>query len=235
MTDDRRAELAANLADVRARIAAAEAAAGRVPGSVGLVVVTKTWPASDVRLLAALGVTEVAENRDQEARPKQAECADLGLRWHFVGQLQRNKARHVVGYCDVVESVDRPELALALDHAAHEAGRRIDVLLQVDLADPPQPGRGGVVPERLGELADLVAERCPALRLTGVMAVAPLDEDPRTAFVRLARLAADLRQVHPEARELSAGMSHDLEEAVAAGATHVRVGTSVLGARPTLG
>ena len=235
MTEDRRAELAANLADVRARIAAAERVGGRPPGSVALVVVTKTWPASDVRLLAGLGVTDVAENRDQEARPKHAECADLGLRWHFVGQLQRNKARHVVSYADVVESVDRPELATALDRAAADAGRTVDVLLQVDLADPPQPHRGGVAPAGLPGLADLVADQCPVLRLAGLMAVAPLEEDPRAAFARLAALAADLRRDHPEAVVLSAGMSHDLEQAVEAGATHVRVGTAVLGGRTALG
>jgi len=233
MTADRRGELEANLADVRARIAAAEVAGGREPGSVRLVVVTKTWPASDVRLLAGLGITDVAENRDQEARPKQAECADLGLRWHFVGQLQRNKARHVAAYVDEVESVDRPELATALDRAAADAGRTLDVLLQLDLADPPQPHRGGVVPADVGALADQVAS-CAALRLRGLMAVAPLGEDPRAAFARLAAVAADLRRDHPEASVLSAGMSHDLEQAVEAGATHVRVGTAVLGGRPAL-
>jgi pyridoxal phosphate enzyme (YggS family) len=230
---DRRAELEANLVDVGTRIAAAEVAGGREPGSVGLVVVTKTWPASDVRLLAGLGISDVAENRDQEARPKQAECADLGLRWHFVGQLQRNKARHVAAYADEVESVDRLELATALDRAAADAGRTIDVLLQVDLADPPQPHRGGVLPVDVGALADQVT-RCAALRLRGLMAVAPLGEDTRAAFTRLADVAADLRRDHPEASVLSAGMSQDLEEAIAAGATHVRVGTAVLGGRPAL-
>jgi len=202
---------------------------------VRLVVVTKTWPASDVRLLAGLGVTDVAENRDQEARPKHGECADLGLRWHFIGQLQRNKARHVVSYADVVESVDRAELATALDRAGADLGRTIDVLLQVDLAEPPQPGRGGAAPADLAALADLLAGHCPALRLTGLMAVAPLGEDPRAAFARLAQVAETVRRDHPEAVVLSAGMSHDLEEAVEAGATHVRVGTAVLGGRPALG
>ena len=233
MSGGRLAELEANLAEVRERIAAAEAAAGRAPGSVQLVVVTKTWPASDVRLLAGLGITDVAENRDQEARPKASECADLGLRWHFVGQLQRNKARHVVTYADVVESVDRAELALALDRAAGDAGRTVDVLLQVDLADPPEPHRGGVSPADLPALADVVAG-CAAIRLHGLMAVAPLGEDPRAAFARLAGVAADLRRDHPEAVELSAGMSQDLEQAVEAGATHVRVGTAVLGGRAGL-
>jgi pyridoxal phosphate enzyme (YggS family) len=233
VSDHRLAELEANLVEVRERIAAAEAAAGRPAGSVQLVVVTKTWPASDVRLLAGLGITDVAENRDQEARPKAGECADLGLRWHFVGQLQRNKARHVVSYADVVESVDRSELALSLDRAAGEAGRTVDVLLQVDLADPPVPHRGGVVPAQLPGLADVVAG-CAAIRLRGLMAVAPLGEDPRAAFARLAVVAADLRRDHPEAVALSAGMSQDLEQAVEAGATHVRVGTAVLGGRPVL-
>ena len=235
MTVDRRAELEANLDAVRSRIAAAERSGGREAGSVRLVVVTKTWPASDVRLLAGLGVTDVAENRDQEARPKQAECADLGLRWHFVGQLQRNKARHVATYADEVESVDRPELADALDHAVAETGRGpLDVLLQVDLADPPDPRRGGVVPADLALLAAHVAG-CRSLMLRGLMAVAPLGEDPGAAFTRLAAVAADLRRDHPEATVLSAGMSHDLEQAVEAGATHVRVGTAVLGGRPALG
>jgi uncharacterized pyridoxal phosphate-containing UPF0001 family protein len=134
-----------------------------------------------------------------------------------------------------VESVDRSELALALDRAAGEAGREVDVLLQVDLADPPEPHRGGVVPAGLEALAEHVAGRCPSLRLAGLMAVAPLVEDPRSAFARLAGMAADLRRDHPEAAVLSAGMSHDLEQAVEAGATHVRVGTAVLGGRPALG
>jgi len=231
---DRRDELVANLDAVRRRIDDAARAAGRDPGAVTLVVVTKTWPASDVALLAELGVTDVAENRDQEARPKHDAVAHLPLRWHFVGQLQRNKARSVSSYADVVESVDRVELVGALDRAAVDHGRQIDVLLQVDLADPPQPHRGGVAPADLGALAESVAA-ASALRLRGLMAVAPLDADPVAAFTRLTSLATELRAAHPEAVVLSAGMSHDLEQAVAAGATHVRVGTAVLGGRAALG
>jgi pyridoxal phosphate enzyme (YggS family) len=233
VSEHRRAELAANLADVRARIAAAAVAAGRDPSEVTLVVVTKTWPASDVTLLAGLGVTDVGENRDQEARAKHAETGGLGLRWHFVGQLQRNKARSVASYADVVHSVDRAELVHALDRAAGDQGREVTVLIQVDLADPPQPHRGGVVPGAVGALADEVAA-AGALRLGGVMSVAPLGEDPATAFARLAEVAATLRSAYPQARIVSAGMSGDLEAAVAAGATHVRVGTAVLGGRPAL-
>lgn len=238
----RSAELAANLAEVHERIRLAAAAAGRAPDDVTLVAVTKTWPASDVRLLAALGVTDVAENRDQEARPKHEECADLGVRWHFVGQLQRNKARSVAAYADVVESVDRPELVTALDRAAGEHGRVLEVLVQVGLADVPDGSppahRGGADPREVLALADVVAG-CSSLRLGGVMAVAPLGPDgspvdPRPAFARLAALAAEVRAAHPSATVVSAGMSGDLEEAVAAGATHVRVGTAVLGGRAGL-
>ncbi|MFN8169189.1 MAG: YggS family pyridoxal phosphate-dependent enzyme [Candidatus Nanopelagicales bacterium] len=229
----RREELAANLRDVRARIDAAALAAGRRPEEVVLVAVTKTWPASDVALLAGLGITDVAENRDQEARPKHEACAGLGLRWHFVGQLQRNKARSVAAYADVVQSVDRVELVGALDRAAADHGRTLDVLAQVDLADPPQPHRGGVAPADLDRLADAVAGS-GSLRLAGLMAVAPLDADPVPAFERLQELSRALVAAHPGATMVSAGMSGDLEAAVAAGATHVRVGTAVLGGRPAL-
>lgn len=227
-------ELELNLAEVRERIAAAAVAARRAPEDVTLVVVTKTWPASDVAVLAGLGVTDVAENRDQEARPKHEALAGLGLRWHFVGQLQRNKARSVASYADVVQSVDRPELATALDRAAAEASRTVDVLVQVDLADPPQPHRGGVVPADVAALADHVAG-CSALRLAGLMAVAPLGADPAVAFEVLRETSRALRVAHPGATVVSAGMSGDLEAAIVAGATHVRVGTAVLGGRPALG
>jgi len=233
VSTERLEELAANLEDVRARIVAAAQDAGRDPAEITLVVVTKTWPASDVRLLASLGITEVAENRDQEARPKFQECADLALRWHFIGQLQRNKARSVATYADVVESVDRAELIAALDHTATDLGRTIDVLVQIDLEVPPQPHRGGVAPAQAPALADLVASS-DSLRLAGVMAVAPLEGSPREAFDRLIRLAAIVRADHPGAWTISAGMSGDLDAAIASGATHVRVGTAVLGRRALL-
>jgi pyridoxal phosphate enzyme (YggS family) len=227
-------ELASALHEVRQRIERAARAVGREPESVTLVVVTKTWPASDVRILAGLGVTDVAENRDQEARAKAAAVADLDLRWHFVGQLQRNKTRSVASYATVVESVDRRGLAVALGRAAHDTRRELEVLVQIDLADPPEPHRGGAVPSDVLALCDVVTST-PGLALCGVMAVAPLGEAPREAFGRLAEVAAEVRAAHPEATVVSAGMSHDLEDAVAAGATHVRVGTAVLGGRPALG
>jgi pyridoxal phosphate enzyme (YggS family) len=222
----RRDELARNLVDVEERIAAACRAAGRARSEVTLVVVTKTWPVSDARLLRELGVTELAENRDREAREKAA--AVPGARWHFVGSLQTNKARSVASYADVVESVDRPALVDALSAGAQRAGRELAVLLQVSLDG--DPARGGALPEVLPALADQVT-RAPALRLRGLMAVAPLGADPAEAFGRLHALHLQLRAAHPDATVLSAGMSGDLEAAIRAGATHVRVGTAVLGPR----
>jgi pyridoxal phosphate enzyme (YggS family) len=236
---DRRAQLAGNLARVERRIADACAAAGRDRSQVTLIVVTKTYPASDVSLLAELGVRQVAENRDQEAAPKAASCANANLVWHFVGQLQTNKVRSVVGYADFVHSVDRPRLVSALSDAAVRAGREIGCLIQVALDAPSGSlgGRGGAAPQQVAPLADAVAA-APGLRLAGLMTVAPLSGEyagqPRAAFDRLAEISSALREAHPAANMVSAGMSSDLEEAVSAGATHVRVGTAVLGVRPGL-
>jgi pyridoxal phosphate enzyme (YggS family) len=234
---DRREALAERLATVRERIARAARLAGRAPDDVSLVAVTKTFPAADVVLLAGLGVGEVAENRDQEASAKVAEvAAALGPgapRWHFVGRLQRNKARSVVRYAGVVQSVDRHQLVEALSAAAGEHRETpLDALVQVSLDD--EPGRGGAAIRDVPRLADAVAA-APGLRLAGLMAVAPLGGDPEAAFARLAEVAVRLHHVHPDASVVSAGMSGDLEAAVMYGATHVRVGTALLGGRPPLG
>jgi pyridoxal phosphate enzyme (YggS family) len=229
----RREELAANLATVRARIASASEAAGREPGEVDLVVVTKFFPESDVRLLAGLGVTDVGENRHQEASVKAAACADLGLTWHFIGSIQSNKAAAIAGYSDVVESVDRTKLVAALDRGAAERGRVVDCLVQVSLDPPGAEGRSGAVPAAVPDVAAAIAS-APSLRLRGLMAVAPLGAPPLPAFERLAEVAAALRRDHPEATVVSAGMSGDLEEAIRCGATHVRVGSAVLGPRPSI-
>lgn len=221
-------ELAANLTSVRRRIETACAAAGRDAADVTMIAVTKTFPASDVRLLAELGVTDIGENRDQEAAPKAAACADLTLTWHFVGQLQTNKARSVVTYADVVHSVDRPRLVTALSAAATRAGRVPRCLVQVALDD--DSARGGA---RTGDVPALAAQIAAAdgLELGGVMAVAPLGADPGAAFAVLADVAAELRAEYPAATIISAGMSGDLEQAITCGATHVRVGTALLGGR----
>lgn len=229
----RRDELAANLAAVRARIDAAITEAGREPGSVELVVVTKYFGASDVRLLAELGVTQVGENRHQEAEEKAAVCADLGLVWHFIGSLQSNKAAAVAGYADVVESVDRTKLVAGLERGAAARGAVLDCLVQVSLDPPTASGRSGAAEADVAGIAEAIAAS-PSLRLAGVMAVAPLGEPAGPAFERLARISADLVTVHPAATRISAGMSGDLEEAVKTGATHVRIGSSVLGPRPSI-
>lgn len=226
-------EVAAGLGAVRDRIDASCADVGRDPGEVTLVVVTKFFPASDLRILADLGVTDVGENRHQEASAKAEECADLDLRWHFVGGLQSNKAAAVASFADVVESVDRVKLVRGLQRGAHDRGHDVDVLLQVSLDPPGADHRAGADPAALDELADAV-EQAGALRLRGLMAVAPLDEDPAAAFARLAAIRDDWLTSRPGAAALSAGMSGDLEHAVRAGATHVRVGSAVLGARPVI-
>jgi pyridoxal phosphate enzyme (YggS family) len=220
----RRAELAANLAEVEQRISAACQVAGRRREEVTLIAVTKTWPAADAALLRELGVHDLAENRDQEAREKAA--AVNGVRWHFVGQLQTNKARSVATYADVVHSVDRLALVDALSPAAVRAGRTLGVLLQISLDGQ----RGGARPQDVPALAERV-EQLPGLILQGVMAVAPLGADPLPAFARLQQISADLTGRHPAATVISAGMSGDLEQAILSGATHVRVGTAVLGHR----
>jgi PLP dependent protein len=256
-------ELRANLKSVRARIAAACQAAGRPADAVTLIAVTKTFPASDVRLLVELGVTDIGENRDQEAARKAAECGDLDPRprWHFVGQLQANKARSVVRYADVVHSVDRQRLIEVLGARARAAGRHITCLVQVDLDSEPDLGtepetagrrspglaprgvpggrspglapRGGAPPGVVLRLADAIAAEA-GLTLGGVMAVAPPDAPPRPAFRRLAEVARVVRSAHPDATIISAGMTGDLGEAIAEGATHVRVGTALLGSRRPL-
>jgi pyridoxal phosphate enzyme (YggS family) len=224
----RREELAVRLGAVRKRISAACDAAGRAAEEVTLIAVTKTFPASDVRLLAGLGVTDVGENRDAEAAPKAAQCADLNLTWHFIGQLQTNKAGNVARYASFVHSVDRPRLIRALGAAARRAGRVIECLIEVSLDGDPE--RGGALAGQVPGLAEELAAE-PGLILGGVMAIAPLGLEPAAAFARLRDSAALVREVRPAATVISAGMSGDLEAAIAAGATHVRIGTALLGDR----
>lgn len=219
------AALADRLARVEAAIVDACRDAGRDRSEVTLIVVTKFHPASLIRDLAELGVRDVGENRHQDAAPKAAELGDLPLTWHFVGQLQSNKARAVAQYARVIHSVDRSSLVAALARAEVP----LDVFLEVNLTD--DPGRGGVQPEQLVPLAETVLEH-PSLRLRGVMSVAPLGEDPRRAFARLRGYGDLVGTVAPEATQLSAGMSGDFAEAIAEGATHLRIGTAITGERP---
>lgn len=220
-------QLAERLDAVRAEIVQAARDAGRDPGEVTTIVVTKFHPASLVRELAGLGVRDVGESRHQEALAKSAELDDLDLRWHFIGQLQSNKARQVRQYASVVHSVDRAALVVAL------AGEPVlEVFLQVNLTE--DPGRGGARPEDLAGIAELVLST-PGLRLRGLMAVAPLDAEPRAAFARVRGYSERLLEVAPEASALSMGMSGDFRAAILEGATHLRIGSAITGNRPARG
>ena len=220
--------LAGRLAAVREGVADAARAAGRSPDELTTIVVTKFHPASLVRELAALGVRDVGENRHQEAQEKAAELADLDLRWHFVGQLQSKKAKQARRYASVIHSVDRLSLvdALRLEDAPD-----VDVFVQLNLTD--DPARGGVADRDLEPLVEHVLGAA-GLRLLGVMAVAPIDEEPAQAFERVRRASERVRRLAPGASAISAGMSQDYREAVAAGATHLRIGTAITGNRPSL-
>lgn len=220
--------LADRLAAVDARIQDAARSAGRDLADITRIVVTKFHPASLVSDLHALGVRDVGENRQQELTAKRAELVGIpDLTWHFIGQAQTNKARAVRAAADAVHSVDRDRIADALDAAGGDAP--LDVLLQVNLTD--DVGRGGVAPDGVEALATHVAE-LSSLRLRGVMAVAPLDEEPARAFERLRRSADTVRSVVPDALWISAGMTGDFPEAIAMGATHLRIGSAITGPRP---
>jgi len=216
------------LAAVRGAIAQAASAAGRDPADITTIVVTKFHPASLIEELAALGVRDVGENRHQEAQAKAAALARLGLTWHFVGQVQGKKARQVRAYADVIHSLDRESLAAAL--ASEES--TVDCFVQVNLTD--DPARGGVAPAELDRLVDRVLGT-PGIRLLGLMAVAPLGAEPRASFARVRELGEQTRRLAPEARFLSMGMSLDYADAIAEGATHLRIGTAITGNRPAHG
>jgi pyridoxal phosphate enzyme (YggS family) len=241
VNQDRRTQLESSLREVRDRIAAACAAAGRPVGDVALIAVTKGFPAHDVALLAELGVTDVGESRDQEAKAKIAELTGLGepadlasVRWHLIGQLQTNKARSVVRYAAMVHTVDRRPLADALGKAAISAQRPpLEVLAQVSLDG--DPNRGGADEDQLPGLLESISEH-PGLRLRGLMAVAPREGEPASHFAHAADILVRQQARFEGLNVLSAGMSGDFEAAIAHGATHVRVGTALLGYRaPLLG
>lgn len=235
----RMTELAERLAAVRRRIESATAEAGRGDDLPTLIVVTKFHPAADIRRLAALGVRDVGENRDQEASTKAAELAGLGLHWHFVGQLQSKKAKSVAKYAHAVHSIDRPglvdglERAIAVEQDATGRGA-LQCFIQVSLDDDAGAHRGGAAPAEVPSLADRLAA-AHGLELAGLMAVAPLGARPEAAFEKLADISASLVAVHPSATAISAGMSQDLEAAIRFGATHLRIGSDILGSRPAVG
>jgi pyridoxal phosphate enzyme (YggS family) len=226
---NRAEELKANLAEVEERIARACEVAGRARDEVMLLAVTKTWPASDVEILYELGLRHFAENRDQEAGVKAGQLRHLEeARWHMVGRLQRNKAKSVVEWADQVDSVDSVRLAEALAKAAHAKGKKLDVLLQVSIDG--DVSRGGIAVQDVAELAGVIT-RSGDLILRGAMTVAPRTMKPSQAFQALVSVVSGLRDDHPTATGVSAGMSGDLEDAISHGSTCVRVGTALLGSR----
>ena len=220
--------LAERYAAVQADVAAAATEAGRDPASITTIVVTKFHPAALVRELASIGAHDVGENRHQEAAAKAAESADLGLNWHFIGQLQSNKAAAALEYASVIHSVDRDSLVDALA----KADRPVEVFIQVNLTD--DPSRGGVAASAIEALAERVLA-VPTLRLRGLMAVAPVEGSARAAFERVRRESESLQRIEPAANALSIGMSGDFRDAILEGATHLRIGTAITGNRPPQG
>jgi len=229
--------LAARLAAVQARIAAAARRAGRDPGAVRLVAVSKTVAAPRVAEGAALGLRHLGENRVQEAAEKMhavRALTDLDLEWHLIGALQRNKAARAARAFDWIHSLDRPELALDLERAATERAAPLRVLAQVNIDAEPQ--KAGAPPSALRELVACI-DRCPHLELRGLMAIPRACADPeevRPSFARLRALLEDLDRGRDESvglRELSMGMSADFEIAIEEGATLVRIGTAIFGER----
>lgn len=216
-------ELSSNLDSIRARIGAAVQGSGRNPDEVTLIVVTKTFPASDVQILYDLGVRDFGENRDQEASVKSLELPD-DCRWHFQGQIQSNKLKSIAEWADVLHSIDDISHARKLNSLVAEK----DIFVQVSLDN--LPNRGGVLPNLLPDFLEEVSALAN-LNLRGLMAVAPLGEEPARAFSRLKELSDQVVRVHPKAHEISAGMSNDFEAAIAQGATHIRIGSQILGVR----
>jgi pyridoxal phosphate enzyme (YggS family) len=216
-------ELSANLDSIRARIGAAVQGSGRSPDEVTLIAVTKTFPASDVQILYDLGVRDFGENRDQEASVKSLELPD-DCKWHFQGQIQSNKLKSIAEWADVLHSIDDISHARKLNSLVAEK----DVFVQVSLDN--LPNRGGVLPNLLPDFLEEISALAN-LNLRGLMAVAPLGEEPARAFSRLKELSDQVIRVHPKAHEISAGMSNDFEAAIAQGATHIRIGSQILGVR----
>jgi pyridoxal phosphate enzyme (YggS family) len=231
---NRLSEIQSNLEIIQSRIESACTVAGRDISEITLIAVTKTYPASDVDLLKQLGIENVGENRDQEASAKKLEVKSE-FKWHFIGQLQSNKAKSVVNYADLIHSVDRWSLAKEIQKSAQGIDKMQQVLIQVDLDQSgPDPTRGGIWPAELRELAQLI-NQASHLELKGLMSVAPLGEKPELAFARLKEIRVDFLKENPGAQILSAGMSDDLESAILHGATHLRIGSALLGERPKIG
>jgi pyridoxal phosphate enzyme (YggS family) len=219
---DRRSEITSNLQAVRDEISKAVASAGRSLDEITLITVTKTFPASDVEILRDLGITHFGENRDSDAAPKASTVAGT---WHFQGQIQSNKLKSITSWANVIHSLDEIRHFEVIEKSAPHP---LDIFCQVSLDG--SEGRGGVSEQKLYELAQAI-EKSATHRLLGLMAVAPLGVDPSAAFSKLSAIHKAFMADFPKANKLSAGMSGDYKEAIAHGATHIRIGSSILGSR----
>ena len=219
----RDAEISANLQAITARIVSAAESAGRSPAEITLIAVTKTFPVTDVKILYELGVRDFGENRDQEGSVKFSELPG-DCNWHFQGQIQSNKLKSIAAWADVIHSID--DISHAKKLSSLVASKEIFVQVSLDNL----PGRGGVNPEQLHDFLGEVTALAN-LNVRGLMAVAPLDEPPLEAFKRLKTLSETVIKTHPNTWEISAGMSNDFEAAISQGATHIRIGSQILGVR----
>jgi pyridoxal phosphate enzyme (YggS family) len=229
----RRTEISQALARVEDRIVNAATAAGRLRSEIKLIVVTKTFPITDLEICYELGLREFGENRDQEGAPKAGELP-TDINWHFQGQIQGNKIKSIATWADVVHSIDNFSHASKLSLITTEQGLKSkEVFIQVSLdshSDEANPGRGGVSPSELAALAEQILE-LPSLELVGLMAVAPLAQDPDLAFQKLRQISTEIQNDFPSINRISAGMSNDFESAILHGATHIRIGSQILGLR----
>jgi len=222
----RKDQILSNLESVKEKISAAAQAAGRAPNEITLIAVTKTFPVSDLEILHELGVRNFGENRDQEAAPKVG-VLPADITWHFQGGIQSNKLKSISNWASVIHSVDKFKYAQMISQFS--VGKTKEIFIQVSLDTLPQ-SREGVDPADLMQLAEQIMS-LPNLQVKGLMAVAPLDQPTEQAFVRLQQIQQRFIQLYPAASSLSSGMSGDYELAISLGATHVRIGSSILGNR----
>ena len=222
----RKDQILSNLELVKAKISTAAQAAGKSPSEITLIAVTKTFPVSDLEILYELGVRNFGENRDQEAAPK-VSALPADITWHFQGGIQSNKLKSISNWASVIHSVDKFKYAQMISQFS--VGKTKEIFIQVSLDTLPQ-SREGVDPADLMQLAEQIMS-LPNLEVKGLMAVAPLDQPTEQAFVRLQQIQQKFIQLYPAASSLSSGMSGDYELAISLGATHVRIGSSILGNR----
>jgi pyridoxal phosphate enzyme (YggS family) len=222
----RKDQILSNLELVKEKISSAAQAAGRSPNEITLIAVTKTFPVSDLEILYELGVRNFGENRDQEAAPKVG-VLPADITWHFQGGIQSNKLKSISNWASVIHSVDKFKYAQMISQFS--VGKTKEIFIQVSLDTLPQ-SREGVDPADLMQLAEQIMS-LPNLEVKGLMAVAPLDQPTEQAFVRLQQIQQKFIQLYPAASSLSSGMSGDYELAISLGATHVRIGSSILGNR----